>query len=866
MLIRSSGSLPALLVLAALAGVPAAAQQRCEGPPEIERAIEQAPSAGAYNAKGGFLAQQGDLPCALRSFRKALELDPNHWEANFNLALAYLRMGRPQEALPRLQKVGEVRPEFLPGRLALASVLAESGDLEAAAREFQGALDSHPTSTQALHGLAKIRMTQRRYSAAISYLERALEADPANPEYQLMLGVCHSENGETEKAIAVLGKLVEARPDDFGARFNLATVFAKAERYPEAAKHYQEALRINPSSDVARLSAAKALVNIHEYERALELVERWSESWPPSVDEFELRHVRGTALRGLGEYAKAEAELRRAVALRPDHADSHYNLGFALARLKKLEAAREHLERAKELDPESADIRFQLGRVLQALQDRAAAQKELAKFQESKRRSRDATMAESAAARGNAHLKEGNYEAARREYQQAIEHNPADARLYYDISLAYAGLGDRAAQIRALEKAVEIDPKLARAQNELGIIYMDQGRLEAAGQAFQAAIDEDPQYAEAHNNLGVLYGRQGKNAAAEPLFRRAIEDDPDYVQAYVNLGLTLAALNRFKEAEEALREAEKLAPGDERALTSLGMVLTRQGRPAEALERFQKVVEFNPDSAEAHLNLGIALADKFDLEGALEQFTAAAELGPDSPAARYNRGRALFDLKRYEPARRELQKAVELAPQHPHALYLLAMSEKQLGNEERAVRLLKRMVQNHPGDANGHYQLGQLMARLEGPEAAIPHWKQAVQADPQHGEALYNLFRALRKSNPDEARRFRASFEELQKKRRVSDRADTLGNFALSSAAARDWEKAVSQLKEAIEVCGDCPTRFKLHKTLGLIYARSGELEKAEAALKTADRIEPGDPEVRESLAKIADLRAEDPASGKLAP
>src|SRR5207248_8361463 len=53
--------------------------------------------------------------------------------------------------------------------------------------------------------------------------------------------------------------------------------------------------------------------------------------------------------------------------------------------------------------------------------------------------------------------------------------------------------------------------------------------------------------------------------------------------------------------------------------------------------------------------------------------------------------------------------------------------------------------------------------------------------------------------------------------RSVMDRAQTLGNFALASAAAHDWPEAISQLKQALQICGNCRALPLLHKDLGLI-------------------------------------------------
>jgi Flp pilus assembly protein TadD len=82
-----------------------------------------------------------------------------------------------------------------------------------------------------------------------------------------------------------------------------------------------------------------------------------------------------------------------------------------------------------------------------------------------------------------------------------------------------------------------------------------------------------------------------------------------------------------------------------------------------------------------------------------------------------------------------------------------------------------------------------------------------------------------------------------------------LGNFALAAAGARDWNQAVAQLEEAVEVCGNCRSKADLHKNLGLIYCRSGNLEKGERELRTAQSLKAGDPDITKSLRIIDELK-----------
>jgi tetratricopeptide (TPR) repeat protein len=186
----------------------------------------------------------------------------------------------------------------------------------------------------------------------------------------------------------------------------------------------------------------------------------------------------------------------------------------------------------------------------------------------------------------------------------------------------------------------------------------------------------------------------------------------------------------------------------------------------------------------------------------------------------------------------------------------LAVAEKQMDNAARSAEILQQVIALEPSHTDAHYLLGQDLAKLGRESDAIAQWKKAVDLNPEHAEALYNLSRRLSQTDPAEALRYQARFVELQRKRRITERADTLGNFALAAASARDWNQAVAQLEEAVAICGNCQSKGDLHKNLGLIYCRSGNLEKGERELQIAASLKPDDHDIKKSLSILAELKS----------
>jgi Flp pilus assembly protein TadD len=146
------------------------------------------------NSLGFALFQQGESGEAVAALEKAVELDPKHWKAHNNLALAAIdlgelelaeahyreslaieaqpaiyndlgfvleRQGLGDEAAELYRKALELDPGSASAHYNLAAFLARSGDLSGAERHFRAALARKP-SAQAHTGLALVFEQQGR--------------------------------------------------------------------------------------------------------------------------------------------------------------------------------------------------------------------------------------------------------------------------------------------------------------------------------------------------------------------------------------------------------------------------------------------------------------------------------------------------------------------------------------------------------------------------------------------------------------------------------------------------------------------------------------------------------------------------------
>ena len=73
------------------------------------------------------------------------------------------------------------------------------------------------------------------------------------------------------------------------------------------------------------------------------------------------------------------------------------------------------------------------------------------------------------------------------------------------------------------------------------------------------------------------------------------------------------------------------------------------------------------------------------------------------------------------------------------------------------------------------------------------------------------------------------------------------GNFALASAQTHDGPAAISQVNDALQLCGKCSALPLLHKDLGLIYCHSGDFKNGRGT-PCGPKTHPGDADITKAL------------------
>jgi tetratricopeptide (TPR) repeat protein len=186
-------------------------------------------SAEALYGLGRVRAARGDTTGAMESYRKACELFPAYGAAQYALALAYQRLGSPDQAEPHFR--------LYQANLTVTPPIQD---------ELMGAVQALDLGAE-MHLRRSVELEQRGdLKGAVQEQERALEADPKNVQANINLISLYARVGEMDKAEQHYQMAARLNPNRADAYYNHGVLLFMQGQFEEAGQAYREALKINP--------------------------------------------------------------------------------------------------------------------------------------------------------------------------------------------------------------------------------------------------------------------------------------------------------------------------------------------------------------------------------------------------------------------------------------------------------------------------------------------------------------------------------------------------------------------------------------------------------------------------------------------
>ncbi len=218
---------------------------------------------------GQTLQKLGRLDEAVVAFRRAVRDKPDYPEGHAALGSVLAEQGNWAEAEPTLRKAIELKPELVEPHVELAQGYARLGQHEKAAIEFKAALALKPDLVSLLREAAATAVASRRFDEAVSYLIRAREQAPTEPEILLSLGLAHGELAAWPASREALEAYVALQAGNVEAWVALARACAGTNDRRATIHAHERTIALRADDLVAHEGAGLAYALLEEHEPAV---------------------------------------------------------------------------------------------------------------------------------------------------------------------------------------------------------------------------------------------------------------------------------------------------------------------------------------------------------------------------------------------------------------------------------------------------------------------------------------------------------------------------------------------------------------------------------------------------------------------
>jgi tetratricopeptide (TPR) repeat protein len=404
--------------------------------------------------KGVELHKSGKVEVAAQLYSVVLKEHPEHPDANHNMGVLAVGIGKIPEALRFFETALEANADVAQFWVSYIDALIGAGRMG----DAQAVLDQ--AKSNGARGEGFDQLEARLNVSAQGQLMTCSAASEAHPQKPNIL-----DSLKLDQAIRLAKKKSKEDTGEEAKRIyqDILIKFPKNKRAMEGLKALV-GTRVGKASKVEDPPQEQQQLLISLYSRGqfiqvLEQITVLLEMFPNS--SF-LHNISGAVYKGLGHLDTSIEAYKKALALKPDSAVAFYNMGNVLKERGKLEEAIEAYNKALVFNPDYADAHNNIGN---ALQDQSKLEEAISAF------------------------------------KKALSLKPNCAEAYCNIGNAFAAQGNLEEAIIAYRKSLSINPDSVVAHSHMAAVFADQGKLEEAIEAYSKALAINPDYGDAHNGL-----------------------------------------------------------------------------------------------------------------------------------------------------------------------------------------------------------------------------------------------------------------------------------------------------------------------------------------------------------------------------
>lgn len=602
--------------------------------------------------------------------------------------------------------------------------------------------------------LIDLLILTKDYQEAILMLSKHLEKEPSNTDWLRKRATLYSYTGDANRAFQDLEIAENVSP------YALENMIVKAEinlaqgQIETSKELVDQVLAEEPSYEEAKILEAKILSTRGEFQRGIEILTEVIESNPGRMDIY-LEQV--LYLISAGKRDEANEVLNQLVEMSSN--DDRYLLTSANLHvtLSNYDEALEIFQQLVNKNPRGIDAYF--GRV-------------------------------------EAYTQLERYEEAIADLQNIITMYPQQKAAYAKLANIYSLTGQTEDALNTYNRLIELFPSDYHLYASRGSLQREIGKLDEALSDFNYALSLNDNIPEVSYQRGLLYLEWKQYDLAIEDVNVAIQNNPDQPQTYVNRGRIYAALDQNDKALEDYNYALALAPNNLEAVYHRGMLSFSKKAYQDAIDDLQKSLYKLPNDKQLHLTLAKSYRETGNSVAALNHFETLYKMGVKDQELILPLTALYLETKSYNKALALIKTATPSQEKQYELLYLESAAALGAKKYEQALSSISQALKLAPDSIAYYCHRANVYAANREYELAKTDFLFALELDPLAHEARLGLGEVhFLQGNLVEAN---SHFD--QAKDLAADNAEVFYKRAMFGIAAKDYEAALQDLSECINI------------------------------------------------------------------
>ncbi|MEJ5273429.1 MAG: tetratricopeptide repeat protein [Spirochaetota bacterium] len=274
----------------------------------------QTPNAISYYQAGIKFEENKEYLKAIEQFLKAIELNPNYFDAYYHLANCYFILEKYEEANDIIQKGLKLEYEDNPSLLLYAKILIKLGDLLKAENICDSIINRNPTFLDAYFLKAEIKIYQSRISEAFDIYNKLLRRYPDDWKVNLYLYKFFQNIGKDKESLVYLRKALDLAPYEPLVFEELSYYYFNKNDIAQTQEFLHRLFELDPSNSQGLFIKGYILIQQDNIQEALNVLQKLYETYPTRLNVLWLNAYLSDRL---GNYEQAINFLNKALNLFP---------------------------------------------------------------------------------------------------------------------------------------------------------------------------------------------------------------------------------------------------------------------------------------------------------------------------------------------------------------------------------------------------------------------------------------------------------------------------------------------------------------------------------------------------------------------